>query len=183
MSRAALASLRRGVGKPPGSIPEIWQFTLPDTLGGSLWGDRRETAVHIALTHWALHQQATSSPMHQPGRRFGTALRLLASLAGRDKPQDTPAYRRMMALASNRTLTGITTHARGLITQLRRGAIGFDYGRWADDLELLQIPGRATDVQRRWGRDFYRIRDTALDDELASLTADSDTSTDTTQGE
>ncbi|GAB3622654.1 hypothetical protein GCM10027418_07360 [Mariniluteicoccus endophyticus] len=167
--RAALAHLRHGLGKPPGSVPQIWELTLVDdrASGGPSW---RETAVHVALTQWAAHQQSKTVPMHTTDRRFGEALRLLAERQERRNPQSTPAYRRMMALASGRSLAGITTHARGLIDQLRAAGIGFDYGRWADNLYLLQVPGRAVDVQREWGRDFYRLNDDQIAEHLSHTT-------------
>lgn len=174
--RAALANLRRGVGKPPGSVPQIWQFTLndPDRPGGPS-GDREEAAVHVALTHWAMHQQSKTRPMHTDTNTFGVALRLLASTQNRKEPQKTPVYRRMMALASSRALMGITTHARGLISQLRAAGIGFDYGRWADDLYWIQVPGRMVSVQRRWGQEFFRLHDDQIDahfDTNSTITTD-----------
>lgn len=162
--RAALADLRRGVGKVPGSVPQIWQFTLNDPeRPDGLSGEREEAAVHVALTHWAMHQQSKTRPMHTDSRTFGAALRLLASTQNRKDPQKAPVYRRMMALASSRALTGITTHARGLIGQLRATGIGFDYGRWADDLYWIQVPGRMPAVQRHWGQDFFRLHDDQID--------------------
>ncbi|GAB3707477.1 type I-E CRISPR-associated protein Cse2/CasB [Mariniluteicoccus flavus] len=178
-ARAALANLRRGVGKAPGSVPQIWDLTMVDdrASGPPSW---RETAVHVALTQWAAHQQAKAAPMHREDRRFGEALRLLAASQKRTAPQGTPAYRRMMALASSRNLAGITTHARGLIAQLRVAGLGFDYGRWADNLYWLQVPGRAVHVQREWGRDFYRL----TEDKITELLGDDNTQpTDATQGE
>ena len=170
--RAALAKLRRGVGKEPGTVPEIWGLTL-DGLGDQrgLAAQRRENAVHVALTQWALHQQSKQASMHSSARSFGEALRLLA-LTQKSPDQglhDTPAYRRMMALASSRTLPGITTHARGLISQLRSTDIGFDYGRWADDLYWIQVPSRTASVQRQWGRDFYRLRDEDVVDQRDAI--------------
>lgn len=168
--RAALARLRRGVGKPPGSVPQIWDLTLDGLAQGrGLTAERREIAVHVALTQWAMHQQSKTTPMHSPDRSFGEGLRLLARSQKPEAPQDTPAYRRMMALASSRSLAGITTHSRGLISQLRGIGVAFDYARWADDLYWLQVPGRMTEVQRRWGRDFYRLRDEDVATQLNSI--------------
>lgn len=158
-TRRALAELRRGVGKEPGSVPQIWQYTHAEDANGrtSSW---RENAVHLALTQWAMHQQSKTKQMHRQGQTFGGALRLLARGQDAQAPEKTPAYRRMMALASARSLPAITTHARGLIGLLRAQEIGFDYDGWANDLYWIQVPGHAVDVQRRWGRDFYRLQDT-----------------------
>jgi CRISPR system Cascade subunit CasB len=60
-TRATLARLRRGIGKAPGSMPEIWDITLnrlPEALvGKGELPSRGEWAVHTALTLFALHQQ------------------------------------------------------------------------------------------------------------------------------
>ncbi|NNG20975.1 type I-E CRISPR-associated protein Cse2/CasB [Naumannella sp. ID2617S] len=165
-ARGVLANLRRGVGKVPGSVPQVWEVTMlagDEPSGVRL--ERAEVAVHVALTHWAYHQQSKPAPMHRPERSLGEALRILAAGQNRSAVHQTAAYRRMMALAASRSLTGISTHSRGLIGQLRAAGIGFDYGRWADDLYWIQVPGRLADVQRRWGRDFHRLRD----DQIAPL--------------
>ncbi|MDR1321796.1 MAG: type I-E CRISPR-associated protein Cas7/Cse4/CasC [Gracilibacteraceae bacterium] len=59
--KAALARLRRSVGKEAVSVPEIWQYVyedIPDILAGdaskALYA---QSAVHIALTLYAMHSQ------------------------------------------------------------------------------------------------------------------------------
>lgn len=171
--RAALANLRRGVGKKPGSVPEIWQHTLDLTADDSgPDAGRREAAIHIALTQWAMHQRSKAIPMHDPKRSFGQALRLLAEAQSPGSPQDSAAYRRMTALAASRSLMSVAAHARGLIGQLATLNIAFDYGRWADDLFWLQVPGQLASVQQRWGRDFFRS--TSLSDNSDSPTVTSE---------
>jgi CRISPR system Cascade subunit CasB len=59
--KATLARLRRGIGKTPGSLPDLWEITLSD-LPEALQGigeepTHGEWAVHTALTLYALHQQ------------------------------------------------------------------------------------------------------------------------------
>lgn len=175
-TRQALANLRRGVSKEPGSVPQIWQYTHAEDDEGNI-SLRRENAVHLALTQWALHQQSKSKPMHMVGQSFGIALKILARGQDPQAPEKTPAYRRMMALASAHSLPAITTHARGLIGLLRAQDIPFDYARWANDLFDIQLPGGSAAVQRRWGRDFYRLQDHTIETETVSTSAtDSDQS-------
>lgn len=156
---AQLAQLRRALGRPPGSVPEVWALTLeeiPDSLP-AITREREEWAIHVALTHFAAHQQSRRGAMHVEGRPFATAVRLLALEQKGDRDiHETPAYLRLVALASTSQLPTAVTHARGLINQLRSADLGFDYGRYADDLYWLQVPGQAVRVQRDWGRDFHR---------------------------
>ena len=160
-SGAQLAALRRGLGKAPGSVPEIWGLTLeglPEDLRGGA-REREELAIHLALTHFAFHQQSKKASMHNPDVRFGQAVRSLAviQMTSEKDPHQTPAYRRFTTLAAARGLTAATTHLRGLIGQMRANDISFDYGRFVDDLYWLQVPSTAVTVQRAWGRDFHHL--------------------------
>ena len=55
-----LAELRRGIGKIPGEVPQLWGYFL-DSMPEEFYGDnepsRAEWAVYTSLTLFALHQQ------------------------------------------------------------------------------------------------------------------------------
>lgn len=156
-ARADLARLRRGLGKAPGSVPEIWELTVgavPDELS---WDrdepSRAEQAAHATMTLFALHQQSFPGPAHVPDVSFGAAVGRLAT--GGAASQDA-VTRRFTAVATAESVGEILVHVRGLVTQLRRERRGIDYARFADDIERLLTPGRETQVRLTWGRDFYR---------------------------
>ena len=163
MARGLLAQLRSASAQQPGTAPAVWSITLdglPDDVP-EVRRKRIETAVHVALTQYAVHQQGRPSPMHNPKQPFGQAVRQLAFLtAGTGDVHETPIYKRFTAMAQARTLTGLLAHSRGIITQLRGKDIPFDYSRYADDLYWFLVPGKASDVHRRWGRDFHRMNTT-----------------------
>ncbi|PNE16444.1 type I-E CRISPR-associated protein Cse2/CasB [Amycolatopsis sp. BJA-103] len=164
-ARADLARLRRGLGKPAGSVPEIWELTVgavPTTLSWD--GDTpswAEQAAHAALTLYALHQQSSSVPAHVPGVSLGTAV---GQLRFSDQRSENAVTRRFMAAATAGSMEGVLTHVRGLITLLRGEQRGIDYARLADDLARLVTPGRAHAVRLAWGRAFYRTTRPAKDD-------------------
>nr|PZN18838.1 MAG: type I-E CRISPR-associated protein Cse2/CasB [Mycolicibacterium hassiacum] len=156
-ARAALAKLRRAVGKPAGSVPEVWAYTLavvPTTLS---WErdepSHAEEAAHAALTLYAVHQQSMSVPAHLSGVSFGSAV---AKLAHGERVSEDAVARRFMAVATAISMDEVLVHVRGLITQLRAKQLGFDYARFADDLQRLLNPRYAASVRLAWGRDFYR---------------------------
>jgi CRISPR system Cascade subunit CasB len=160
-SLATLARLRRGAGKLPGEVPDIFPFTLAFELAGpdaSNDPTREETAAHIAVTLYALHQQSRSKRAHQRGNSIGRALRRLFGPGEPSIPPD-PVTRRFQVLVTAESLDELSYHARGAV-QLLRGAqastISLDYGRFADDLVRWQIPGGAAQVRRKWARDYYR---------------------------
>ena len=85
-ARADLARLRRALGKPAGSVPEIWHLTVvnlathaADEADGPTVA---EQAVHAALTLFALHQQSSLMPAHQPDTPFGAAAGRLRDSGG-----------------------------------------------------------------------------------------------------
>lgn len=164
-ARADLAQLRRGLGKPPGSVPEIWDITVGAVPARLSWDrdepSRGEQAAHATLTLFALHQQSLALPAHRPEVPFGRAA---GRLATSDGPSQEAVTRRFMAVATSVTIQEVLVHVRGLINQLKAQHLGLDYARLADDLLGLLTPGRERMVQIRWGRDFYRTIPTASQD-------------------
>jgi CRISPR system Cascade subunit CasB len=169
--------LRRGLGKPAGGVPEIWELTVGAVPAELTWArdepSRAEQAAHAALTLYALHQQPMSGPAHIPGVGFGDAVR---QLAGADGPSQGAVTRRFMAVATAESIDEVLVHVRGLITQLRGANRGMDYALFADDILNLLTPGRETSVRLAWGRGFYRTaateRPTTPDDAPPTDTSD-----------
>ncbi|RKT54137.1 type I-E CRISPR-associated protein Cse2/CasB [Saccharothrix australiensis] len=154
---AALARLRRGVGKPAGSVQEILQYTVSDAFAGPDAGDEptpAETAAHVALTLYSLHQQSRNNRMHQRGFGLGRSLRML-----HPTEFDTtipPVLRRFQTLGSSQSLEELVHHLRGAVQLLRPAEIPLDYAALADDLLWWQRRGGASRVRLRWGREFFR---------------------------
>lgn len=170
-SRAQLAQLRQAADKEPGTVPSIWPIAsegIPDDITG-LKLDRIETAIHMALTQFAVHQQARSHCMHDGGQPFGRAIRRLAeATSSGSEPHESPVYRRFTTLSTTTNLPGIRSHLGSLITQLRGHDIAFDYGRFTWNLLLLQDAGRSAEVRRTWGRDFHRLPTQTTTDSTAA---------------
>jgi CRISPR system Cascade subunit CasB len=158
--RASLAVLRRGIGRSPGSMPELWQATfqgLPeDLLGMGREPTRVEWAVHTALTLYALHQQGKSlqeNCMHKDGQRLGMSIRAL--IHGDD--EEARIKRRFDAVATSGDLNELTNHLRGLVQLLRGAGVALDYAHLTEDLYYFQFPEARDSVRLGWGRDFYRV--------------------------
>jgi CRISPR system Cascade subunit CasB len=154
---AALARLRRGVGKPPGAVQDILEYTLAPEFADRTDDDEptpKERAAHISMTLYALHQQSQHLPMHRRGFGLGRSVR---QLNGPDVDGPPSAVRRRFnALGTADSLDELVHHARGMVQLLRAKAIPLDYALLADQLVRWQIPGGPDAVRRRWGRDFYR---------------------------
>ncbi|TNC22055.1 MULTISPECIES: type I-E CRISPR-associated protein Cse2/CasB [Amycolatopsis] len=165
-ARADLARLRRGLGKPAGSVPDLWEITVGAVPEELTWQrdepSYAEQAAHAALTLYALHQQSLTVPAHVPGVSFGRAV---GRLRFSDARSEEAVTRRFMAVATAQSVDEVLMHARGLITQLRTERQGLDYARFADDVAGLLTPAGAQRVRLAWGRAFYR---TTADDDSTS---------------
>ena len=160
-SVAALARLRRGAGKQPGAVADILMYTLHPDLAGPGAGDEpteRETAAHISMTLYALHQQSQRGRMYQRGYGLGRSVRKLhrASNAGEPGSPPDPILRRFQTLGTADSLDELVHHLRGMVQLLRGKQIPLDYALLADQLCRWQRPGGPERVRLIWGRDFYR---------------------------
>jgi CRISPR system Cascade subunit CasB len=154
---AMLAKLRRGVGKSPGELSDIFEVTIGGLDGDSSGGaSYAEWAAHTALTLYALHRQGKQeSVFAQDGDTFGRAV---GHIAGFGDDKNDGVHRRFKALLSASNLAEASNYARGLVQLLRAAdyTVKFDYVRFASDLYTFQFDDSRSDVRLRWGRDFYR---------------------------
>lgn len=159
-SKTILADLRRGVGKTPGSVPEIWKITLNDLPEGFISKDGNPTygewASHISLTLFALHQQGkdtTSKCMSQENKSLGDAARILR---GKIEDDGSRVKRRLDAIATASDIEEMSYHLRGLIQLFKSKDIPLDYPQLARDIYEFQFPNIRDQVRLRWGQSFYR---------------------------
>lgn len=158
-SRADAARLRRAIGRPAGSMPDVWDITLggmPAELLGS--GDRpsyAEESAHISIAMYAIHQQSRSTGMHQTGWGLGRSIFALMSADSGADFEASPVIRRFNAVATAGSMKELTTHLRGLITQLRAKEIPLDYVRLTGDLYDFNFPDSRDRIRLQWGRDLY----------------------------
>jgi CRISPR system Cascade subunit CasB len=164
---AALAQLRRGAGKLPHDVPELWGVTGAERLfaDGNRFGDetqetRAEAAYFLAVTLYALHQQSQRSPMHKPGVDLGQAVRRLMPKPG--EIEET-IRRRFVRLGTAATPDILAYRLREVISLLRGQGIPLDYGRLAHQLYKAQTPDGLCEVRRDWGRSFHTYKADAGD--------------------
>lgn len=157
--RAALAELRRGVGKRPGDVPQLWGYFLQD-MPEEFFGDKEpskaEWAVYTSLTLFALHQQGKdpkSDAMNKEGYSFGTAVNKLVH----NEDERERVARRFYAAATASSMEELSHHMRGIIQLLRGEGIPLDYPMLAADLYRYQFSSLVSNVRLKWGQDFYRI--------------------------
>ena len=160
-AKATLAELRRGVGRAPGELPDLWGILLeglPEELEGT-GGEpsEAENALYTALTLFAVHQQGwdpRSNPMHRIGSSFGAAVAQLAPRG--DETARERVERRFTRAATSTGLPELAHHLRGLVQLLRAEGLPVDWAQMASQLYRWQFPRQTASVCLRWGEDFYR---------------------------
>ncbi len=166
-SRAMLAKLRRGIGKQPGDLPELFEILLAD-MPDELYGkggkpSYSEWAIYTALTLFALHQQGKDYPMSNAGKvdedkivgnSLGTAVGYLVK---QDREREISIKKRFDAAATANNFQEFAHHARGIIQLLRAADIALDYPRFAEDLFLYQFGEQRSNIRLRWGEHYYRV--------------------------
>ncbi len=157
--RATLARMRRGVGRAPGEMPELWEVLFagaPEKLAGKEdYPSRGEWAAYTALTLFGLHQQGKDikqKSMHKTGEGLGLAVRKLI----KNLEDEQRIKRRFDIAATSDTPDEFAHHVRGLIQLLRAADIPLDYAQLAQDLYRFQFSDGRDRVRLTWGRDFYR---------------------------
>lgn len=157
---ARLAQLRRGAGKLPEDVPELWGVTGAEQLYlqqplTETEAARAENALFLAVTLYALHQQSRSQQdMHRTGVDLGAAVRQLMYETAGDRI-DEPIRRRFVRVGNATTLDTLAYRLREIVTLLRRESIPLDYARLARHLYEVQLPGGLARVRQQWGRGFH----------------------------
>lgn len=165
--KAKLALLRRGAGKVPGEIPELWGAFLTDIPekmlsqnGDPTYG---EWAVYLALTLFAVHQQGHADFIHTEGIGLGSAASSLM-----DKPSDEEReriLRRFGPVVTAKDMVGLSYHLRSFIQLMSSKSIGLDYVMLAEDIYSFQFLEQKKKVQLKWGQDFYYTKKTEGENE------------------
>lgn len=147
-------------------MPELWGLTGTEALyaqGPMEEGQaaQAETAVHLAVTLYALHQQSQRSRrMHVPGIEIGAAVRQLMPPTGIDEA----VRKRFVRVGTAATPGLLAVRLREVVTLLRREEIPLDYALLADRLYQAQQPGGMRQVRQIWGRSFHAYRFRQPDD-------------------
>lgn len=158
--RAELAKLRKGLGKKPGELPELWEslfLDMPQQLEGrGQEASSAEWAIYTVLTLYAMHQQGRSvkdDNMNRRGQSLGSAV---AMLALHERSSEEAIQRRYNAMATAANINELVWHLKGIIQLLRQRGLPIDYVELAGELYQYQDLRRRTSVRLNWGRDFYR---------------------------
>lgn len=157
--KAMLAKLRRGAGKTPGELPELWGIflnSIPDEMM-SKNGEptRAEWAIYLSLTLFALHQQGNSDSVHAEKISLGKAAAMLMNEPTDDERERV--LRRFGPVVTAKDMSELSHHLRCLIELMRSKGIKLDYVMLAKDIYDFQFDKGKKKTQLCWGQDYYYI--------------------------
>lgn len=147
-ARAALAALRRGLGKEPGEVAEVAQQVMP-------WiGEHDRDGVIAAYFQVAalFAGHRISWPSSDGGRltNLGASFRRLAGPPG--GPDEPGPERRLVALL-NAHPDEVDRHLRHAVSLLKSKEIGIDWAQLLRDVQEWGYEDRG--VQKAWARAFW----------------------------
>ena len=155
--KAMLANLRRGAGKMPGELPELWGIFLngipEEMLSRNGQPTKEEWAIYLSLTLFALHQQGNTDSVHKDGISFGKAAAMLMNDNSDD--ERVRVLRRFGPAVTADSMNELSHHMRCIVEMMRAKAIKLDYVMLAKDLYYFQSEEGRKKTLLRWGQDFY----------------------------
>ena len=150
--RGALAALRRGLGQPPGTVPDLFRFVVPHLPEKAYPGSWAERTHYLIASLFALHPE--SAPVGNLGDHF-------AAFRDPDPDKNNALERRFTAL--------LIAHPEDLHIYLRqavsflkskeegvKGKVNWHQLMW--DVLQLDNPDQAPRVQKRWANAFWRYQ-------------------------
>ncbi len=146
--RAALANLRRGLGKRFGTAPEVFPFVTRYA------GIYEEEDFALVGSLFALHSEKNwlSEDKEKSKRNFGASLRWFVG----ESSAEVSTERRFVALL-NCDREDLATHLRQAVSLLKSKEIPVDWLQLLQDVRHWNNETRF--VQKKWARSFWRGAD------------------------
>lgn len=152
-NRGALAALRRGLGRPPGTAPEMYPYVVP-------WLPERasrqvEAVYYLIAALFAYHPENASSG------NLGDHLRATIAAGGNEQATE----RRFVALLQCHP-DDLPAHLRHVISYLKSKEQPVNWQQLFDDLLKWDHPQRF--IQKRWAGSFWRQVNVATETSVQS---------------
>lgn len=145
--RAAVAALRRGLGKEPGEAPEMFPYIVPWTQGA--W-PVQEKAYYLVASLFAWHQGSWHGEANKA--ELTNLAASLARLAAAEPAGRQGAERRLVALLNSHQ-DDLGNHLRHTVGLLKSKEVPVDWAQLLHDIQGWAWESRS--VQLAWARAFW----------------------------
>ncbi|NOT63933.1 MAG: type I-E CRISPR-associated protein Cse2/CasB [Acidobacteria bacterium] len=142
-NRAALAMLRRGLGKQPGEAMEVYRYI--GNFAANTKSKTHETALHTVATLFGLYP-SLSREGNQYESNLGASVSELSANANSDSIE-----KRFVALLDAHS-DDLPNHLRQVVGLLKANEVKINWLQLLNDINWWDSDGR--DVQRRWAKSF-----------------------------
>lgn len=152
--RGALAALRRGLGKPPGTAREMDSHVLPYLPPGT--NEKHEDAYYLVGALFAYWHQGKDTVDPNPPVNIGATLLALVNKeppGGSREDAEKRVEKRLVALL-NCHQDDLPEHLRHTIGLLKSKDVSVNWLQLLNDIQNWDWESR--NVQRRWARQFWR---------------------------
>jgi CRISPR system Cascade subunit CasB len=143
--RAALAALRRGLGKPVGEAMEAYRYIA--RFAASTSTSQQEEAFYLVATLFGLYPSDSRRGEGWMKTNLGASL-----LELKDKMGGDGAERRFVALLNSHT-DELADHLRHIISLLKSKDVLVDWRQLLTDIRWWEAANR--EVQRKWAKAFW----------------------------
>ncbi len=147
----ALAALRRGLGRRPGEVPEMYPYVVP-FLPDEEW---RQDAYFLIASLFALHQGSwRADGSERDATNLGASFARLSAMR-----ESSSIERRFVALLSC-DWEDLPEHLRSAVSLLKSEEVPIDWLRLLRDMQRWDRDERP--VQRAWARAYWGDRASEL---------------------
>jgi CRISPR system Cascade subunit CasB len=151
--RGAIAALRRGLGKPPGTIHVMDRYVLP-----FIAGEPDEPYYLVAALFAAWHQG--KEKMVTAEGNLGKSLLAMVNLEQNREEAEKRIEKRLVALL-NCHRDDLSQHLRQVVSLLKSKEVPINWAQLLHDIRNWNWESR--DVQRSWARGFWSMTKTDSD--------------------
>ncbi|NKQ37701.1 MAG: type I-E CRISPR-associated protein Cse2/CasB [Chloroflexi bacterium] len=146
--RGALAALRRGLGQPPGTVPDMFPYVVPRLPNNAYPGSWAEQCYYLIPSLYALY------PEMGDGRNLGSHF---ARTLQHDAEKDKAVERRFTALLAAHP-QDLPIYLRQAISFLRSKEIPVNWHQLMWDILAWDKPDKLPRIQKRWANEFWRLQ-------------------------
>lgn len=162
--RSAIASLRRGLRKAPGTVPQMDRHVLRFLSGDS--GIEREEHYYVVASLFAFWHQGRDSPGSAEGN-LGRSLRMLVDREENPNTRDSleQSTEKRLVACLNCHRDDLPEHLRQIVSLLKSRDVPIDWMQLLSDIRYWDRDD--WQVQKAWGRGFWIGSRRREEDEVA----------------
>jgi len=149
--RGALATLRRGLGKPPGTVIEVFPYVVPYLPDDA--DERQAWPFFTVAPLFAFYSVSWPAADGARWHNFGASVAELERLRGQQSPGIEARFRRLLVAEREE----LHLHLYRMLTLFRPYQVPVSWADLLRDLDGWDHPERI--VQRRWARAYVAQRE------------------------